>query len=340
LRILVDIGHPAHVHFFKYAIQAWQDRGHTVIITARDKDIALSLLDSYGLDYTLLGTAGTGLISIFGEFLSRIWKFWWIVRDVRPDIMVGIGGTGYSHVGWVRTIPSLVFSDTEHAKLSNSVSYPFATRICTPSCYKGDLGPKHVRYEGYHELAYLHPNRFQPRAATLLEAGIGVDEPFFLVRFVSWRAAHDVGHAGFSEQGRRGLVQCLAELGRVVVTSESPLPPELEVHRIAVPPTRIHDLLYYSSLYVGEGGTMASEAAVLGTPAIYVNSLTMGYIEELQEYGLLHRIVDETQAIRLATSLAQHGNAKQEYQDNRSRLLQDKMDVTAWLSDFVESFAP
>lgn len=335
MRILVDIGHPAHVHFFRYAILAWRERGHTVVVTARDKDVALSLLHNYGLDYRPLGRAGTGLVSIFGELVSRVWRFWWIVADVRPDVMLGIGGTGYSHVGWVRRIPSLVFSDTEHARLSNSVSYPFATKICTPSCYRRDLGSKHVRYEGYHELAYLHHNRFVPRAATLSEAGIEVDEPFFLVRFVSWKAAHDVGQGGFSLAGKHELVRRLSELGRVIITSEPPLAPELEEFRMLLSPTRVHDLLYYSTLYVGEGGTMASEAAVLGTPSIYVNSLTMGYIEDLEAHGLLHRAVDEKEAIGLAVDLASDPAAKQIYRKRRERMLKEKIDVTAWLVDFV-----
>ena len=44
-RVLVDITHPAHVHFFRNAIDLWKDQGWQVLITARDKDICLQLLD-------------------------------------------------------------------------------------------------------------------------------------------------------------------------------------------------------------------------------------------------------------------------------------------------------
>ncbi len=40
MRILVDIGHPAHVHFFKNFIWEMEKRGHEFIVTARDKDVA------------------------------------------------------------------------------------------------------------------------------------------------------------------------------------------------------------------------------------------------------------------------------------------------------------
>ncbi len=61
MHILVDIIHPAHVHFFKYAITLWREQGHKVSITARQKDIAIDLLDRYGFDYIDLGRAGQGL---------------------------------------------------------------------------------------------------------------------------------------------------------------------------------------------------------------------------------------------------------------------------------------
>ena len=42
MKILIDIGHPAHVHLFKNLIGNLRKDGHEVIITARDKEIALA----------------------------------------------------------------------------------------------------------------------------------------------------------------------------------------------------------------------------------------------------------------------------------------------------------
>ena len=53
-----------------------------------------------------------------------------------------------------------------------------------------------------------------------------------------------------------------------------------------------------SELYIGEGGTMASEAAVLGIPSIFVNSLELGYLNELEKkYGLVFNFSDSKKAI-------------------------------------------
>ena len=61
--ILITIQHPAHVHFFKHAIEELEDRGHGVHVRALDKDVALSLLDGYGIDYEVIGSRGGSLAS-------------------------------------------------------------------------------------------------------------------------------------------------------------------------------------------------------------------------------------------------------------------------------------
>ncbi len=60
MRILVDITHPTHTHFFRHAIRQWQNEGHAVRITSRDKDIAVTLLNEFGFEHTTIGHARHG----------------------------------------------------------------------------------------------------------------------------------------------------------------------------------------------------------------------------------------------------------------------------------------
>ena len=58
-QIVVDVNHPAHVHFFKYFIVEMRERGHEVLITASDKDVTIHLLNAMGLilsTWELMGT--------------------------------------------------------------------------------------------------------------------------------------------------------------------------------------------------------------------------------------------------------------------------------------------
>ncbi len=136
MRVLVDLVHPAHVHFFRNAISIWKNAGHDVLVTARDKDLAYRLLDLYGIPYVEMGKARHGRIAIALELIYRCWKLWGVTSRFRPDVMLGIAGPGMAHVGWARSIPALVFTDTENAILSNRITFPFATAVHTPACYE------------------------------------------------------------------------------------------------------------------------------------------------------------------------------------------------------------
>lgn len=338
MNILIDISHPAHVHFFKHAAHTWQEHGHQVKFVARNKEITFQLLDDYHIPYQGLSTIRKGIAGLGIELVEHQSKLAKVAREFKPDVMLNIGGTFIVHAGKLMGIKTVVFTDTEHAKLSNGITFPFATWICTPQAFMNDLGEKQVRYNGYQELAYLHPNQFTPNPHTLEECGLDIDEIFYVLRFVSWGASHDVGQAGLSAQDKINLVEGLLQHGKVLITSESPLPEVLEPYKVNISPTRIHDLLYYASLYVGEGATMASEAAQLGTPSIYINTLVLGYINELaREYHLVEHYVNGKEAVDAALKMAGMDSLKTEHQKKRQRMLSEKVDVTAWIVDFIES---
>lgn len=340
MRVLFNIGHPAQVHLFKNLIWELERQGHQCKITTIAKDVSLYLLDAYKFEYEVVGEGKPTLATKALELLRVESRLYRIACSFRPDLLVGgVGNVYVAHVGKLLRKPSIVFDDTEHAKIDHRLMDPFVNVICTPSCYRGDIGPKQVRYNGYHELAYLHPNRFTPNPAVLTELDLAEGDPFTIVRFVSWQASHDVGQHGI--RNKVGLVKALEEYGRVLITSEGALPPELQPYQIRVSPEKLHDLLYYATLYVGEGGTTASEAAVLGTPSIYVSSLvgTMGNFIELEEtYDLLYSFTDGGAALDKAVEILQDPKSKDKWRIKRDRLLTDKIDVTEFMVWFVENY--
>jgi predicted glycosyltransferase len=339
MRILIDVTHPKHVHLFKHAIWQWQARGDEVLVVGREKDVTTALLTAYGLGYVKGTTLRPGMIQLASELLHRLALLVKVSRKFRSDLFLSEGSAAAALASRLVRVPHIAIDDTEHSVMEHALYVPFSDVICTPSCYTKDLGHKQRRFDGYEELAYLHPNWFKPDPSVLSELGLQVGDRFFVVRFVSWEAVHDVGQQGFSRAGKLHLVASLQELGRVIITSESPLPPELEPFRMSVSPIRIHDLLAFSTLYIGEGGTMATEAAVLGVPSIFVSTLRAGNFEDLQGvYGLMLATADETMAIEQALKWGGDPDIKQEWKAKRARLLQDKIDTTSWLIDFVDRY--
>jgi predicted glycosyltransferase len=337
MRLLIDLQHPAHLHFFRPLVTRLQKEGHQVRLTGRDKDILAKLAAEYGMDVEIFGRARKGVWNLGRELICRQWRLLGIVRGFRPDLIMAIAGTYVSLVGRLLGVPTYVFYDTEHATLSNLLSYPFASCVYVPRCYRKPIRWQHRRYNGYHELAYLHPNYFTPDKTVLDEVGVREGEVFSIVRFVSWEAAHDIGLSGLSPEAKKRAVEELSRFGKVFISAEGPLPAALEEYRFPLKVGRLHHLMAFASLIFGESATMASEGAVLGVPAIYVDPVGRGYTDEQErEYGLVFNFSPERQDAAIAKAkeiLAGYPSAK--WHSSGKRLLQDKIDINTMLASIA-----
>ena len=316
-----------------------EQNGHSVLVTARNKEITLDLLSKYHIDFIPVGKQKHGKFALLKEWAVRDYQILNIARKFNPDIMLGIGNPSVAHAARMLDKHSVIFTDTEHARLANDITFPFASTICTPSCFKHNIGPKQVYYKGYHELAYLHPNRYAPDPSTLDELNLTKDDRFIVLRFVSWQASHDMGHHGIHDKTK--LVKALEQYGQVLITSEGALPPDLQPYQVRVSPEKLHDVLYYATIYIGEGGTMASEAAALGTPSIFISTLvgTMGNFIELEKtYDLLYSFTDEVAALDKGIEILNDLEIKRKWRLKQERLISDKIDVTAFMVWFIENY--
>lgn len=330
MRVLIDLGHPAHVHFFRHAASRLARDGHTVCFTGRQKDILVQLAKRYGLDVDVFGVCRPGVLNRTMEMLQRQRRLLKIIRRFKPDAILAIAGTFVAMPAWLIGVPVYIFYDTEHATVSNLLAYPFATCVFVPNCYRKPIRWTHRRYDAYHELAYLHPKYFTPDETVLDEVGLKRGERFALVRYVGWDAIHDIGRTGLTRQNRVRAVRRLAELGRVFVSCEGPCPAELEMYRLPLDVGRVHDLLAHAALMFGESATMASEGAVLGVPGVFVDPVGRGYTDEQErKYGLVSHFTPEHQddAIAKACGIVRNGR-RDEWKAGRRRLIDEKIDVT------------
>ncbi|ERM84328.1 hypothetical protein P872_14885 [Rhodonellum psychrophilum GCM71 = DSM 17998] len=336
MNILIDINHPAHVHYFRNFSEIMREIGHQTLFVSRDKEMAQKLLNHYKIPFIDRGKGKDGKIGKFMYMAYANWKLHSVARKFRPDLFLNFLHPYPSQVASYLSKPSLVFSDSEHAKLHHQLTVPFASTIYTPACYLTDLGKKQIRFKSYMELSYLHPAYFTPNPEIFEILGVHEKEKFVIVRFVSWGAAHDFGMTGMSLQNKIHAVQELSKYARVFISSEGKLPENLEKYRIKIPYDRIHDALYYSSMIFGESGTMSSEAAVLGTPAFFISSLKLGYLEEQEkEFGLVFNYgiseIDQKSAIGKAVEILKDQESEAIFQAKRENLLAQCIDTTSFM---------
>ena len=344
MNILIDIGHPGHVHLLHGVAEEMKKRGHKVFYSVRDIPVAKRLMEHYGMTPWIdLGGKKDSLLGKAQTVLSQDMQLLRFVR--RNHIDLGLSsGLVLSHVSRLTKMKSFMFDDDDDAAepLVTKYGHPLSDIVFTPDCIHRKT--KHaVYYAGTHELAYLHPNRFTPDPSVLQHAGLVEGERFFIMRFVALKGHHDVGQAGLSLEQKRALVDLLKAHGRVIITSERAVEPEFEPYRLPVPPEEIHSLMAYSSMFVGDSQTMTSEAAILGVPALKCNTFAgrLSVPNMLEDkYGLCYAYLPERFEDMLAQirhlldmpseSLHAKWNAK------RQRMLQEMIDPTEFFINHIE----
>jgi len=291
MKILVDINHPAHVHYFRNFIKSMKKKGHEFIVVSRNKEIEHQLLDYYNIKYTARGD-GSSKFGKIGNLLKTDYLIYKLAKKFNPDLFLSFMHPYPAQIAWYLNKPSIVLSDTEVANLHKKLTLPFASKVITPTCFKLDFGKKHVRFSGFMELFYLHPNYFSPNPNVLNLLNIKNKERYVVIRFISWKAVHDIGHKGLTQESKLNLVKAfIANNYKVFISSEDKLPYELKKYKLNIHPGYIHSVLYYASLFVGESATMSTESALLGVPSIQLrhrvkNDKLPGVHIELKKKGL------------------------------------------------------
>ena len=342
MRFLFYLGHPAHFHLFRVVIGNLKSQGHEVAILIKKKDILEDLVRRQGWEYDNINPEGRAdhKLAIAWKLLKRDWILYRKVKKFKPDLMAGTSAE-ITHVGKITGVPSYVFNedDAKVVPLFARLAYPLATKIVAPSCCDtGKWKNKTIAYEGYHELAYLHPNHFTPDPK-LIES-LQPDQPYFLLRFASLTAHHDEGRGGITREVAGKLVDMLAPHGRIYITAERPLEPEFEKYRIRIDPLLMHHAMAFASLYIGDSQTMAAEAAVLGTPAIRFNDFVseIGYLDELEKAGLCIGILTNDKE-NLFSSVSQIlmslPDAKTNSQQQRKFMLEKKIDCAEYFTTLL-----
>ena len=144
MKIVVDINHPAHVHYFKNFIWEMERRGHQVLITASEKDISYRLLDLCGFNYTRIGNYGRSILEK-------------LINIPRLDLRITPSEVQTGDLRGVRVDPGsarrrllrdrIALDDSEPSP-SNNILYVPCRRDPHPTSFRKDFGDSHQKYEG------------------------------------------------------------------------------------------------------------------------------------------------------------------------------------------------
>lgn len=311
--------------------------GHEITVFAREKEITCYLLEKCNIPYYKIAVHQKTILRKIFDYFIRWDRTYHQCKRIQPDVALGVGDFYLPQIGSVLGFTTLLITDTESVPHDRFLSYPFASAILTPSCFRKTV-PKQIRFSSYKELAYLSPRHFTPDPAIYHILGLERDQRYVILRFTEKTAAHDIGCRELTPEIKHLAVREFSRYAKVFISSEQELSDGLEMHRLPCPPEWIHHALHYADLLYGDSATMASEAACLGTPAIYVDDHGRGYTDELENrYGLVFNfkstLEDQIRSIRKGVALFSDDSGN--WRHKRDRMLGEKVEMTDFLIRMV-----
>lgn len=318
MNVGIAIRNPEHVHFYRHVVEALENRGHDVSLFVREFRNTTALLSHFDLPHTVLADEPSSRSELLTGHLKYECRLFAAARRRDIDVLTSIGGRSITHIAPLLDARSVVFVDWTLGRSDHLVSR-LADEVHTPAFLAGELGRNQRVYDGLHELAYLHPDRFDSSPAQETK----VDDRSFLVAF---------SQSGIDESVDPTLDTLAAEGDIVGVDGYHPVD-----HRHVsrhVQPARVHDALVEADLCVSNLGTVSTEAALLGTPTVFAGATAPRRCRYLEtEYGLLIGATEESPVQSLVSELLTDESETEQWSARREQMLDDLGDTTTYVTD-------
>jgi predicted glycosyltransferase len=300
VKVWIDLANSPHVLFFAPIIKDLEERGHEVILSAREYAQTVELAHLYGMDPIIMGRhAGKSWRRKFKTIVNRSRELRTFAREHEPDVAVSHGSYALGPAARSLRLRSVALMDYEHTP-ANHLSFRMASTVVLPSSITNDAVRRYgatknktVFYDGFKEQVYLEsfaPDR--SKVEGVLPPGTWDEKVVVVARppadfAVYHRFDNPVFEEWINQVGNNDRVAVIA-LPRTDEQRRHLEELELPSVFFCDHPVDGADLVYAADLVVSAGGTMNREAAVLGVPAYSVFAGVVGAVDqELERLGRL-----------------------------------------------------
>ncbi|MDJ0270035.1 MAG: DUF354 domain-containing protein [Aigarchaeota archaeon] len=299
--VWIDILTPKQFWFFTSLEKRLKALGLDVMLTSRRYEQVLPLIEAVGRDdIIIVGEYGGG--SLEGKLRASIARSMELAEHIinsAPALAVSSGSPEAARIAYGLAIPHILASDTPHSPV-NSLCAPLSRRIFTPWIIgktpwtKYGVRPRSITlYRGLDPIAWLDE---MPHDKSVLRQYDLRENNYIVIRGSEFKAAY------LGEEYLTQFIELVRKLAEVSAGYDVVVMPRYgdEVKRledvldssvkIVKKPVVGSAILRYSSSFIGGGGTMTQEAALMGVPvfSIYPKKLPE-VISFLIRQGLVKR---------------------------------------------------
>ena len=296
-KIWIDLDNSPHVPFFKPIIEELKNRGHDVVITARDCFQVCGLADLMNMEYTKIGRHyGKNKLLKAAGLLIRSIQLIPALSLEKPTLSISHGSRSQVVASALFNIPSVVIADYEYAQIVVKPTYMIVPELISDKAVKG-FKKDVYKYPGIKEDVYV-PS-FQPDPSIRKELNIKEGELLVTIRPPATEAHYH------NPESELLFEETINFLGRHTDTRMVILPRNEKKQttwvrnnwsewcnsgKIIIPEHVVDglNLIWHSDFVISGGGTMNREAAALGVPVYSIFRGKIGAVDQyLSENGRL-----------------------------------------------------
>jgi predicted glycosyltransferase len=276
-------------------------------------------------NYYIVGKHYNNIFGKIFDIVIRYPQLLKLTRSLKAGIITASGDFVIASMKYINT-PTVLFLDDYEYKLAFELEKMTASCIVVPICIP-IKGKKILKYSGFNQLAYLHPNYFTPVKSVLREYGL-TQNNYVFIREVSNTT---LNYSGLEEGLLSEVCPYLKDMGFEIVLSleNKDLKRQFEDYCVILnePVSDIHSLLHYASLTIASGDSMSRESCLVGTPAIYTGKRDMAINRELIKKGCFFK-VDEVSNVMQQVKEIIENDIKKETEYTIQKAIKNEWDDT------------
>ena len=347
MKVWFDLITPKQVLFFGPIIEELKASGAKVLATSRKYREVGPLADRAGLELTYVGDRGTkGPEEQLLAATRRQAEIIPIVKEFRPTAAVSIASAVCARVAFGLGIKHVAVNDSPHSEIAGRLSLPLSHHLLCPwvipySAWE-KYGIQRRQVTTYHALDPAAWLKRKPVAGPVPK--LDSDKKTITVRVQESDAPYLAkADATWTDKLLTSLIEAFPDSNLVALCRYDFQVEEIRSRfgsKLVIPedvPSG-HDLLCATDLFVGMGGTMNAEAALMGVPTISAFQGTLYTERYLESVGLLWKALTPSALVSRAQRLLK-GSFKARYSKKARQVLDSMEDPVPKIAGFVEKTA-
>ena len=343
MRIWFDVLTPKQVMFFKYAVELLRQRDYEVLCTARNYRECVRLARLKKFELRLVGRHGGS--SKYDKLRASSIRIFDLAKEIErfnPDLCISFSSPEAARVAFGLGIPHVTFSDSPHAQAVQKLTIPFVNYLLCPWIIPysawDNLGISRnqiVRYRALDPVAWIRKETKNIDSAKLKKKYQLSKSNTFVIRPEESKASYLIDKANNNVNDiLKSIVQNFHDTTNILVLCryqdqmiqfKEKYGDKIRVLKNVVDGL---ELISVADIFIGGGGTMTAESALLGKPTISISPIKFYVDDYLVKTGLIYKIGNPAQIVKRLRRI-QSDNLFRLRQKNRAQHILNRMEDPA-----------